>query len=141
YNANDNPTKQTAFSQYDRPQARRRYAEIADHLGLSAPGDRTAAKIEKLLAWLETLKAELGIPKSIREAGVQEADFLANVDKLSEDAFDDQCTGANPRYPLISELKQILLDTYYGRDYVEGETAAKKEAAPAKAEKKAKKSA
>ncbi|MBF0087010.1 hypothetical protein HAX34_34245, partial [Escherichia coli] len=55
--------------------------------------------------------------------------------------FDDQCTGANPRYPLISELKQILLDTYYGRDYVEGETAAKKEAAPAKAEKKAKKSA
>ncbi len=75
YNANDNPTKQTAFSQYDRPQARRRYAEIADHLGLSAPGDRTAAKIEKLLAWLETLKAELGIPKSIREAGVQEADF------------------------------------------------------------------
>ena len=141
YNANDNPTKQTAFSQYDRPQARRRYAEIADHLGLSAPGDRTAAKIEKLLAWLETLKAELGIPKSIREAGVQEADFLANVDKLSEDAFDDQCTGANPRYPLISELKQILLDTYYGRDYVEGETAAKKEAAPAKADKKAKKSA
>lgn len=106
--------------------------------GLSAPGDRTAAKIEKLLAWLETLKAELGIPKSIREAGVQEADFTANVDKLSEDAFDDQCTGANPRYPLISELKQILLDTYYGRDYVEGETAAKKEAAPAKAEKKRK---
>ncbi len=141
YNANDNPTKQTAFSQYDRPQARRRYAEIADHLGLSAPGDRTAAKIEKLLAWLESIKAELGIPKSIREAGVQEADFLANVDKLSEDAFDDQCTGANPRYPLISELKQILLDTYYGREFVEGETAAKTDAAPVKAEKKAKKSA
>ncbi len=142
YNANDNPTKQTAFSQYDRPQARRRYAEIADHLGLSAPGDRTAAKIEKLLAWLESIKAELGIPKSIREAGVQEADFLAHVDKLSEDAFDDQCTGANPRYPLISELKQILLDTYYGRDFTEGEVAAKKDvvAAP-KAEKKAKKSA
>ena len=141
YNANDNPTKQTAFSQYDRPQARRRYAEIADHLGLSAPGDRTAAKIEKLLAWLESVKAELGIPKSIREAGVQEADFLAHVDKLSEDAFDDQCTGANPRYPLISELKQILLDTYYGREFVEGEAAAKAEAAPVKAEKKAKKSA
>ncbi|HBZ4966860.1 TPA: bifunctional acetaldehyde-CoA/alcohol dehydrogenase [Salmonella enterica subsp. enterica serovar Choleraesuis] len=141
YNANDNPTK-TAFSQYDRPQARRRYAEIADHLGLSAPGDRTAAKIEKLLAWLESIKAELGIPKSIREAGVQEADFLAHVDKLSEDAFDDQCTGANPRYPLISELKQILLDTYYGRDFTEGEVAAKKDvvAAP-KAEKKTKKSA
>ncbi|MEG0263236.1 MAG: hypothetical protein RR644_09200, partial [Citrobacter sp.] len=81
-------------------------------------------------------------PKSIREAGVQEADFLAHVDKLSEDAFDDQCTGANPRYPLISELKQILLDTFYGREYNEGETAAKTEAAAApKAEKKAKKSA
>ena len=75
YNANDNPTKQTAFSQYDRPQARRRYAEIADHLGLSAPGDRTAQKIEKLLARLDELKTELGIPTSIREAGVQEADF------------------------------------------------------------------
>ncbi|EIX9371171.1 bifunctional acetaldehyde-CoA/alcohol dehydrogenase, partial [Klebsiella pneumoniae] len=111
------------------------------HLGLSAPGDRTAAKIEKLLAWLESIKAELGIPKSIREAGVQEADFLAHVDKLSEDAFDDQCTGANPRYPLISELKQILLDTYYGREFVEGEAGAKAEVAPVKAEKKAKKSA
>ncbi|MDU1153566.1 MAG: bifunctional acetaldehyde-CoA/alcohol dehydrogenase, partial [Klebsiella michiganensis] len=141
YNANDNPTKQTAFSQYDRPQARRRYAEIADHLGLTAPGDRTAAKIEKLLGWLDEIKAELGIPKSIREAGVQEADFLAHVDKLSEDAFDDQCTGANPRYPLIAELKQILLDTFYGRNYVEGGVEEKKEAAPAKAEKKAKKSA
>ena len=90
---------------------------------------------------MDEIKADLGIPKSIREAGVQEADFLAHVDKLSEDAFDDQCTGANPRYPLIAELKQILLDTFYGRHYVEGETAEKKEAAPAKAEKKAKKSA
>ena len=96
---------------------------------------------EELLAWLESIKAELGIPKSIREAGVQEADFLAHVDKLSEDAFDDQCTGANPRYPLISELKQILLDTYYGREFVEGEAGAKAEVAPVKAEKKAKKSA
>ncbi|MFJ5350071.1 bifunctional acetaldehyde-CoA/alcohol dehydrogenase [Pectobacterium parvum] len=121
YNANDNPTKQTTFSQYDRPQARRRYAEIADHLRLTTPSDRTAQKIEKLLNWLEEMKTELGIPTSIREAGVQEADFLAKVDKLSEDAFDDQCTGANPRYPLISELKQILLDTYYGRKFSEEE--------------------
>ncbi|WP_413738488.1 bifunctional acetaldehyde-CoA/alcohol dehydrogenase [Sodalis sp. RH21] len=119
YNANDNPTKQAAFSQYDRPQARRRYAEIADHLGLSKPGDHTAQKIENLLTWLDEIKADLGIPTSIREAGVLEADFLARVDKLSEDAFDDQCTGANPRYPLISELKQILMDTYYGRKYAE----------------------
>nr|WP_113867316.1 bifunctional acetaldehyde-CoA/alcohol dehydrogenase [Brenneria salicis]NMN91626.1 acetaldehyde dehydrogenase /alcohol dehydrogenase AdhE [Brenneria salicis ATCC 15712 = DSM 30166]RBP61459.1 acetaldehyde dehydrogenase /alcohol dehydrogenase AdhE [Brenneria salicis ATCC 15712 = DSM 30166]RLM30327.1 bifunctional acetaldehyde-CoA/alcohol dehydrogenase [Brenneria salicis ATCC 15712 = DSM 30166] len=133
YNANDNPTKQTTFSQYDRPQARRRYAEIADHLRLTASSDRTAQKIEKLLNWLEEMKTELGIPTSIREAGVQEADFLAKVDKLSEDAFDDQCTGANPRYPLISELKQILMDTYYGRKF--SEDTAKKEveavAAPA----------
>lgn len=119
YNANDNPSKQTAFSQYDRPQARRRYAEVADHLGLTAAGDRTAIKIEKLLGWIEYLKTELGIPRSIREAGVQEAEFLAHVDKLAEDAFDDQCTGANPRYPLISELKQIMLDSYYGREFSE----------------------
>ncbi|NPE56083.1 bifunctional acetaldehyde-CoA/alcohol dehydrogenase [Dickeya dadantii] len=144
YNANDNPTKQTAFSQYDRPQARRRYAEVADHLGLSAAGDRTAQKIEKLLAWLESMKKELGIPTSIREAGVQEADFLAKVDKLSEDAFDDQCTGANPRYPLIAELKQILLDSFYGRPFVEHavtetKTAPVAASVPAKAEKAEKK--
>ncbi|MCX9067633.1 iron-containing alcohol dehydrogenase, partial [Citrobacter portucalensis] len=76
-------------------------------------------KIQKLLGWLEEIKAELGIPKSIREAGVQEADFLAHVDKLSEDAFDDQCTGANPRYPLISELKEILLASFYGKKFSE----------------------
>ncbi|PWC09622.1 bifunctional acetaldehyde-CoA/alcohol dehydrogenase [Brenneria roseae subsp. americana] len=131
YNANDNPTKQTTFSQYDRPQARRRYAEIADHLRLTAPSDRTAQKIEKLLNWLEEMKTELGIPTSIREAGVQEADFLAKVDKLSEDAFDDQCTGANPRYPLISELKQILMDTYYGRKFSEDVAKNEVEAAAA----------
>ncbi|BET96938.1 bifunctional acetaldehyde-CoA/alcohol dehydrogenase [Xenorhabdus taiwanensis] len=119
YNANDNPTKQTAFSQYDRPQARRRYAEIADHLGLTSSDDRTAAKIEKLLAWLEEMKSQLDIPASVRETGVQEADFLAKIDKLAEDAFDDQCTGANPRYPLISELKQLLLDSFYGRKFTE----------------------
>lgn len=140
YNANDNPTKQTAFSQYDRPQARRRYAEIADHLGLSAASDRTGQKIEKLLEWLETIKAELNIPASIREAGVPEADFLAKVDKLSEDAFDDQCTGANPRYPLIAELKKILLDTFYGREFSETATEpAAVASAVTKTEKKPKK--
>ncbi|CAH0533865.1 Aldehyde-alcohol dehydrogenase [Vibrio stylophorae] len=122
YNANDNPTKQTAFSQYDRPQARRRYAEVADHLGLSQAGDRTAQKIERLLGWLEELKRDLDIPLSIQAAGIQEADFLAKVDALSVEAFDDQCTGANPRYPLISELKEVLLASYYGKPFVEGET-------------------
>ncbi|KJF98890.1 bifunctional acetaldehyde-CoA/alcohol dehydrogenase [Photobacterium leiognathi] len=122
YNANDNPTKQTAFSQYDRPQARRRYAEVAEHLGLTQEGDRTAQKIERLLAWLEELKVNLQIPMSIQEAGVAEADFLAKIDELSVEAFDDQCTGANPRYPLISELKEVLLASYYGKAFVEGET-------------------
>ncbi|MEZ8195093.1 bifunctional acetaldehyde-CoA/alcohol dehydrogenase [Vibrio cortegadensis] len=122
YNANDNPTKQTAFSQYDRPQARRRYAEVADHLGLSQAGDRTAQKIERLLAWLEELKIALDIPLSIQAAGVSEADFLAKLDQLSVEAFDDQCTGANPRYPLISELKEVLTASYYGKAFVEGET-------------------
>jgi acetaldehyde dehydrogenase / alcohol dehydrogenase len=122
YNANDNPTKQTAFSQYDRPQARRRYAEVAEHLGLAKPGDRTAQKIEALLGWLDELKTDLDIPKSIQAAGVAEADFLAKLDQISVDAFDDQCTGANPRYPLITELKEVLLASYYGKAFVEGET-------------------
>ncbi|NVC52567.1 iron-containing alcohol dehydrogenase, partial [Vibrio diabolicus] len=122
YNANDNPTKQTAFSQYDRPQARRRYAEVADHLGLSQAGDRTAQKIERLLAWLDELKVNLDIPMSIQAAGVAEADFIAKLDELAVEAFDDQCTGANPRYPLISELKDVLMASYYGKAFVEGET-------------------
>ena len=146
YNANDNPTKQTAFSQYDRPHARRRYAEVADHLGLSLPNDRTAQKIERLLTWLEELKINLEIPTSIKLAGIPEADFLAKLDELSVEAFDDQCTGANPRYPLISELKDVLLAAYYGTPYIEGETfegttVIKKteEVAPVAQEKKSKK--
>ncbi|QSX35616.1 bifunctional acetaldehyde-CoA/alcohol dehydrogenase [Shewanella sedimentimangrovi] len=115
FNATDLPTKQAAFSQYDRPKALCRYAAIASHLGL--PGKTDAAKVDALLAKLEELKARLGIPASIREAGVNEADFLARLDELAEDAFDDQCTGANPRYPLISELKQVLLDSFYGKAY------------------------
>jgi acetaldehyde dehydrogenase/alcohol dehydrogenase len=117
FNATDLPTKQAAFSQYDRPKALCRYAAIADHLALG--GNSDAQKVEKLLEKIEQLKKTLGIPASIQEAGVNEADFLAKVDMLAEDAFDDQCTGANPRYPLISELKQLLLDSYYGRPFTE----------------------
>jgi len=117
FNATDTPTKQAAFSQYSRPQALCRYAAVADHLKLAGATDKD--KVESLIAWVDDMKRKLDIPASIREAGVAEADFLAHVDKLAEDAFDDQCTGANPRFPLISELKQILLDTYYGRPYVE----------------------
>jgi len=111
------PTKQAAFSQYDRPNALRRYGEVAEHLGFKE--EHTVDRVESMLTWLDELKTELDIPLSIKDAGVNEADFLAKVDKLAEEAFDDQCTGANPRYPLISELKQILIDSYYGRNYVE----------------------
>ena len=117
YNANENPTKQTAFSQYDRPKARCRYAEIARFLGL--PGATKDEQLEALIQWVDGLKKELQIPASIKEAGVSEVEFLAQVDQLAVDAFDDQCTGANPRYPLISELKAILLDSFYGRPFVE----------------------
>jgi acetaldehyde dehydrogenase/alcohol dehydrogenase len=138
YNANDNPTKQTAFSQYDRPKAKCRYAEIALFLGLG--GATKDEQVENLIQWIEELKRTLQIPATIREAGVSEADFLAQVDELAIDAFDDQCTGANPRYPLIAEFKAILLDSFYGRSFVElaertSEEAPAKSAAPPKAAK------
>ncbi|WP_374514119.1 bifunctional acetaldehyde-CoA/alcohol dehydrogenase [Niveibacterium sp.] len=138
YNAVDIPTKQAAFSQYDRPKSVARYAQIARHLGIEASRDHE--RVEKLVEWVDGLKKTLNIPASIQAAGVSEADFLAKVDKLAEDAFDDQCTGANPRYPLISELKQILLDSYYGRAYVEAyEREDEVEAAPVAAKKGGKK--
>tara|TARA_R110001583_G_scaffold73562_5_gene204577 strand:+ start:2441 stop:5059 length:2619 start_codon:yes stop_codon:yes gene_type:complete len=115
FNATDMPTKQAAFSQYDRPKALCRYAAIADHLKLGGKTDQQ--KVDKLIDKIEELKKIIGIPASIQEAGVNEADFIAKLDLLAEDAFDDQCTGANPRYPLISEIKQVLLDSFYGRAY------------------------
>ena len=72
-----------------------------------------------MVAWIDELKAQLGIPASIQAAGVAEADFLAQVDRIAIEAFDDQCTGANPRFPLISELRTLLLDSYYGRAFSE----------------------
>ncbi len=117
YNANDNPTKQAAFSQYDRPKAKCRYAEIADILGLG--GATNDEKVENLIQWVESLKRDLDIPASIKDAGVSETDFLAKLDEVAVDAFDDQCTGANPRYPLISEFRAILLDSFYGKPFVE----------------------
>jgi len=117
YNANDNPTKLAAFSQYDRPKAKCRYAEIAASLGLA--GETNEEKVASLIAWFDALKHQLGVPASIHEMGITEADFLAKIDAIALDAFDDQCTGANPRYPLIDELKAILLDSYYGHSFVE----------------------
>jgi len=117
YNANDNPTKQSAFSQYDRPKARCRYAEIAESLGLG--GGDNDEKVERLITWIEDLKHDLEMPISIQAAGVPEAEFLSSLDHIAMEAFDDQCTGANPRYPLIEELRTILLDSYYGRPFIE----------------------
>ena len=130
YNANDNPTKQAAFSQYDRPKARCRYAEIAQYLGLG--GATKDEQVENLIKWVESLKRDLEIPASIREARIDESEFLAQVEAIAVDAFDDQCTGANPRYPLISEFEAILVDSYYGRQFVElAERGVAKTSAPA----------
>ena len=117
FNATNLPTKQTAFSQYDRPNALRRYGEIALFLGFTQV--HTVDRVHAMLEWLDELKQQLNIPMSIQAFGVDEAEFMSKVDSLAEKAFDDQCTGANPRYPLISELRDILIDSYYGRPYVE----------------------
>lgn len=117
YNAVDIPTKQTTFSQYDRPKSVARYAEIARHLDLG--GSRDHERVERLVAWVEQLKATLEIPPSIQAAGVPEAAFMERLDAMAAAAFDDQCTGANPRFPLVIELRQLLLDSYHGRPYRE----------------------
>lgn len=124
YNANDNPSKQATFSQIDRPTSLCRYAEVAVALGLTKPEDDTAQKrFQRLLDWMQSILDVCQIPKSIKEyldtKGIGEDKFLAALDKVSVMAFDDQCTGANPRYPLIKEIKQMLLDSYYGRVYHE----------------------
>ena len=115
FNATDIPTKQAAFSQYDRPKALCRYGEITDHLKLG--GDNAQDKLQLLIDKVEQLKSQIGIPPSIQAAGVDEDLFMSKLDELAEEAFDDQCTGANPRYPLISELKNILIASYYGKAY------------------------
>ncbi len=113
YNAAEAPAKMGSFSQYDHPKALRRYAEIAEYLGIDGADDNE--KMEGLIAKIEELKERIGIKKTIAEYGVSEEDFLATLDEMSENAFDDQCTGANPRYPLISELKELYLKAYYGK--------------------------
>jgi len=113
YNATDVPTKQAAFPQYRFPSAKRRYAHVAEYLKLGGKTDDE--KVENLIAAIEDLKKQIGIPACIQDAGVPEKEFLAALDQLAEDAFDDQCTGANPRYPLIGELKEILRHSYYGK--------------------------
>lgn len=112
FNANEKPTKQGTFSQYHYPEGRRRYARVAEMLNLGGKNDEE--KVDNLIKAIEELKKSIGIPATIKEWGVDEQKFLDNLDELSELAFDDQCTGANPVYPLIKEIKQMYLDAYYG---------------------------
>ena len=110
FNAVENPRKQAAFAQYKYPNAKARYAKIADHLGLG--GSTDDEKVQLLVNAIEELKKKVNIPKTIKEFGVTEENFYATLDDMSEKAFDDQCTGANPRYPLISEMKQIYINVF-----------------------------
>lgn len=115
FNATDKPTKQGLFPQYKYPFVKGRYAKIVDFLlPHNNLGDDKDAKVQKLIEMVQELKAKLNIPKSIKEFGIPEKEFLDNLDKLSELAFDDQCTGGNARYPLISEIKDLYLKAYYG---------------------------
>ena len=112
FNASETPTKMGTFPQYDHPKTLHRYAEIADMLGLGGKND--TEKMENLIKAINKLKESVGIKKTIAEYDVSEETFLATLDDMSLKAFDDQCTGANPRYPLVSELKQIYLNSFYG---------------------------
>lgn len=112
FNATDCPTKQCAFSQYKYPNAKAKYGQIADELGLGGKDDDE--KVSLLINAITQLKKDVKIPLSIKDAGVSEKDFMAQLDTLVEQAFDDQCTGANPAYPLMSEIKQIYIDAYNG---------------------------
>ena len=113
FNSSEAPLKMGTFSQYDHPKTAERYAEIADHLGLG--GATTEEKIENLITAINELKARVGIKDSIKDYGISEEVFLASLDEMAEQAFDDQCTGANPRYPLISEIKEMYKSAYYGK--------------------------
>lgn len=117
FNAAEIPVKMGTFPQYDHPHTLARYAEVADYLGI--PGKNNQEKLDNLIAKLDALKEQVGMKKTIREYGIDEADFLARLDSMTEQAFDDQCTGANPRYPLMSELKEMYLRVYYGNEVSE----------------------
>jgi acetaldehyde dehydrogenase/alcohol dehydrogenase len=119
FNAAEAPIKMGTFSQYDHPHTLARYAEIADYLGVK--GDDDIEKLEGLIAKINELKARVGIKETIKDYGISEEDFLTSLDDMVEQAFDDQCTGANPRYPLMSEIKDMYLNAYYGNHFIEKE--------------------
>ena len=113
FNSAEVPTKMGTFSQYDHPHTLARYAEVADYLGIKGKNDKE--KVDNLIKAVDELKARVGIKSSIKEYNIDEKDFLDRLDAMVEQAFDDQCTGANPRYPLMSEIKQMYLNAYYGK--------------------------
>lgn len=113
FNSVETPTKMGTFPQYAYPHTMQRYAEISDFLGLGGKNDKE--KVDNLIKAIEDLKAKVGIKKTIKDYGIDEKVFLEKLDAMTEQAFDDQCTGANPRYPLMSEIKQMYLNAYYGK--------------------------
>ena len=112
FNAVEVPPKMGTFPQYTHPHTLARYAEVADYLGIN--GENDTEKLNGLINAIDELKGRVGIKATIKDYGVDEADFLARLDEMTEQAFDDQCTGANPRYPLMSEIKKMYLNAYYG---------------------------
>ena len=112
FNCAKAPTKMGTFPQYKYPDCVRRYAEVATFNGITGKTDEE--KVEKLIVKIRDLMKEIGLPMTIKDAGVDEKVFLEKLDSMVEDAFDDQCTGANPRYPLMSEIKEMYLTAYYG---------------------------
>ena len=114
FNSAEVPTKMGTFPQYDHPHTLARYAEVARYLGFAGKDD--AESVEKLIDGINELKKKVGIKETIADYGVKEEDFLSTLDEMTEQAFDDQCTGANPRYPLMSEIKQMYLNAYYGNN-------------------------
>ena len=113
FNSSEQPAKMGTFSQYDHPHTMARYAEVADYLGIKGKTD--ADKVENLIKAIDELKARVGIKPTIKDYVPDEQDFLNRLDAMVEQAFDDQCTGANPRYPLMSEIKEMYLRAYYGK--------------------------
>ncbi|MBO5060747.1 MAG: bifunctional acetaldehyde-CoA/alcohol dehydrogenase [Clostridia bacterium] len=124
FNSAEAPAKMGTFSQYDHPHTLARYAEVADYLGIK--GDTNEEKLEGLINAINELKAKVGIKETIRDYGIDEKTFLERLDEMAMQAFDDQCTGANPRYPLISEIKQMYLNAYYGKHFTEADMPASK---------------
>ncbi|MDE6361691.1 MAG: iron-containing alcohol dehydrogenase, partial [Clostridia bacterium] len=112
FNSVEDPVKMGTFPQYKYPQALKRYADVATMLGCKGKTDEE--KVEALILEIDKLKKAVGIKSTIKEYGVEEEKFLSTLDQMVEDAFDDQCTGANPRYPLMKEIKQMYLNAYYG---------------------------